>query len=765
MVPEQQTSSTRPPTVRPPSATAPALHSSIRLAVLPPLPSTAGHPPQIALGIRVKLVALMVATSFLIVGILASYFPSQQIAEMRTAVRDRATMYGRLASIQLRPAIAFRDRQTAREVLSAIAKDPLVVGIAVYSDNGTPLATQGTLTELADASRHGFGELRSFYLPGRVLVTAPVQSLEGPKGTFVVEVSTGATTAARARLIHAALGVGAGALAFGSILAWAIARSLASRVEGIAEAASAVAQGNLERRLALDGPQDEIAVLAFGFNAMVARLRDLIQHIQEAAREENQLLEVLVQERTRELDRRNVDLRLVLDNVEQGFVTMDRGANVVGEHSRVVEQWLGQLSEGDPVWRRLESVSPGCGAAYDLAWSQLLDDVMPAEVSLAQLPEQLTVNGRYLRFEYKPLGASDSFERLLLVISDVTASVERKRSEQDVQDILEVAGKLLNDRGGFLEFVQETQGLLRRMTQGNPDVTSFKRDLHTLKGNTALFGMSLVSEQCHEAEARIELAPDAAVDCSRIVAQWELTYARVQHLLADGNRCDISVTEQDYLGLLAAIRTGVDQHVLGQMVAAWRLEPLRTRLERAAEQLSATLARLEKDPVQVIVDAPRLYLGREELGEFWSAFAHVVRNAAVHGLDSAEERTRLAKTGVPRFVLRAGIAEERLFVQLEDSGPGIDWETLRVRAVEWGLPSSSRAELVDVLFTDGVSTLNSVSEIAGRGVGLSAVRAACVRRSGAVDVLSRSGRGSTFRFSWPVASFKSLIRFDLGEAS
>ncbi len=742
-------------------APTPAVSSLAQLVGVTASPSHFVRPPKVVLGIRVKLVALMVATSFLIVGILASYFPTQQISEMRVGLRDRAAMYGRLASLQLRSAVAFSDQQTAREVLDAIAKDPLVAGIALYSENGTRLAKEGTLSELADEARHGLGELTTFYLPGRVLVIAPVRSLEGPKGTFVLELSTRSAIAARDRLIHTALGIGAAALAFGSLLAWAIARSLARRVKGIAHAASAVAQGDLDQTLDLGGPQDEIGVLVFGFNAMVSRLRDLIQHIHEAAREESQRLESLVTERTRELDRRNGDLRLVLESVDQGFLAVDRDALVVGERSRVVAEWLGPLSDGDSLWRHLDRLSPGCGAAYSVAWAQLIEDIMPVEVSLAQMPEYLAIDGRSLRFEYKPLGEGSSFEKLLLVISDVTAIIERERSQQETRDILDVSARLLNDRRGFLEFFEDTQSLLKKITRHRSDLVTFKRDLHTLKGNTALFGVSLVSRLCHEAESRLELSADGSVDCSSIVRQWERTCDQIRPLIAEQTQRDIVIDERDYLALLAGIRTGADKRVLARMVDAWRLEPLRSRLDRAAEQLSATVSRLGKGEIQVAVDSDRLYLAREELSDFWSVFSHVVRNAAVHGLESAEEREQLGKPAVPRFALRAGVERDRLFVSLEDPGAGVDWAVVRGRAAERGLPCDTRADLINALFTDGVSTEKTSSEMAGRGVGLSAVRAACEHRNGTIDILTERGGGSTFRFSWPVAELKSLVRFDI----
>ena len=763
MISEHQTSTTRPRASLSPTSSASARRAELHLSPLPSL-STA-RPPNIVLGIRVKLVALMFATSFLIVAVLASYFPTQQISEMRAGVRDRAVMYGRLASLQLRPAVAFKDQQTAREVLSAIDKDSLVDGAAVFAENGVLLASDGHLSELAESARHGFGALSTFYLPNRVLVVAPVQTLEGPKGTFVLELSTRSAIAARDRLIHTALAVGAAALALGSLFAWGIARSLASRVESIAHAASAVAQGDLEQHLDVGGPQDEIGVLVFGFNAMVSRLRVLIQHIQEAAREESERLETLVQERTAELDRRNGDLRLVLDRVDQGFVTIDREASVVGERSRVIGEWLGPIAEGDSLWQRLDDASPGCGSAYGVAWAQLVDDIMPVEVSLAQMPERLTVSGRHLRFEYKPLGASDTFEKLLLVITDETAALQHERSAQEMRDILDVSRRLLDDRRGFKDFVSEMQELLRRITAHDADLTSLKRDLHTLKGNSALFGMSLVSKLCHDAESRLELSLDNTVDCSAVVEQWERTCAQIQPLVSGGSERELGVAEHDYLALLAAIRTGADTKLLARMVSAWRLEPLRNRLERAAEQLSQTVARLGKGAIQVTVDSERLYLSREELSEFWSVFAHVIRNAAVHGLESTEERERIGKARVPHFALRGGVERERLFVVLKDPGMGIDWEALRARAKARGLACDTSADLIDALFTDGVSTESTVSDVAGRGVGLGAVRAACERRHGVIDVSSEPGVGTTFRFSWPVAHLESLIRFDGGELS
>jgi two-component system chemotaxis sensor kinase CheA len=717
--------------------------------------------PPVSLGIRVKLIGLMVATTSLIVMALVSYFPARQVSELRAGLRERAVVYARLASQQLRSSVAFNDQETAREVLSAVARDPLIDGIAVYTEQGTRLHGEGSLSQLAERARGGFSEPQVFALPGRVLATAPVISLEGPKGTVVLELSTRSATQARDRLVRVALVAGLAAVVLGTLLAWLIARSLAERVERVAEAATQVAQGDLEQKLPIDGTRDEIGVLSHGFNAMVGQLRGLIIHIRASAREESARLERLVRERTLALDQKNRDLKLVLDNVDQGFVTIDREGVVVGEHSRVIDTWLGTLDPGALLWAYIDRSKPGVHDNFRVSWTEVIDGVLPLELTLEQMPKQLAVKGRYLRLEYKPLGGDD-FDKLLVILSDVTALVERERSEQEERDILNVASRVLQDRAGFLEFFAETEQLLRRVCENRGDAVTLKRDLHTLKGNSAIYGLSRLSELCHGLESELESVDAATLDRSSLSEQWSRVCEKLKLVLGQHDRPSIEVNEQDYLAVLDAIHRGVDPLTLRRMIEAWRLEPMQARLERVAEQISATAQRLGKGAVDVEVKTPRLFLSRDELAEFWTVFSHVVRNAAVHGLELPEDRQRMGKAGA--FRLSAGIERGQLFVELRDSGPGIDWARVRERAAEHGLPTDTQLDLERALFSDGISTAASVDELAGRGVGLSAVREVCLSRRGNIAVSSVSGQGASFKFSWPVSEFKSLSILEAGAA-
>ncbi|MBC7977044.1 MAG: hypothetical protein H7138_18870, partial [Myxococcales bacterium] len=67
------------------------------------------------------------------------------------------------------------------------------------------------------------------------------------------------------------------------------------------------------------------------------------------------------------------------------------------------------------------------------------------------------------------------------------------------------------------------------------------------------------------------------------------------------------------------------------------------------------------------------------------------------------------------------------------------------------LDTSSNQALACSLFVDGLSTRAEIDAQSGRGVGLAAVRAACEHIGGTIEVESKPGLGTLFRFRFPGA--------------
>ena len=91
--------------------------------------------------------------------------------------------------------------------------------------------------------------------------------------------------------------------------------------------------------------------------------------------------------------------------------------------------------------------------------------------------------------------------------------------------------------------------------------------------------------------------------------------------------------------------------------------------------------------------------------------------------------------------------------------PAISRNPRLLQPAEFGLEASSPTQLRYVIFEDGISTKQSVTEFSGRGVGMAAVRQECEARQGQVDIQSEPGRGTTMEFRFPAAEmFESVVK-------
>jgi two-component system chemotaxis sensor kinase CheA len=135
---------------------------------------------------------------------------------------------------------------------------------------------------------------------------------------------------------------------------------------------------------------------------------------------------------------------------------------------------------------------------------------------------------------------------------------------------------------------------------------------------------------------------------------------------------------------------------------------------------------------------------------------HLLRNAVGHGAEPEDLRREAGKPEKARIVLRARRSGDRVTVEVEDDGRGIDPVAIRQAAHARGIASAddlgrmSDAEAVDLIFAPGFSTASEVTDLSGRGVGMDAVRSAVERLGGQASVRSQQGRGTTIHLSLPL---------------
>ncbi|SEO56521.1 chemotaxis protein CheA [Aquisalimonas asiatica] len=150
----------------------------------------------------------------------------------------------------------------------------------------------------------------------------------------------------------------------------------------------------------------------------------------------------------------------------------------------------------------------------------------------------------------------------------------------------------------------------------------------------------------------------------------------------------------------------------------------------------------------------------EVLGE---PLTHMVRNSIDHGIESPDVRQAAGKPAKGTIRLTARQEGEHVIVEVEDDGGGLDPEALRRKAVDKALISQAEAErLTDqeslqLIFTPGFSTRDTVSDLSGRGVGMDVVRSTVNRYGGSVSVASEQGRGTRLRLAMPLTMAVSYV--------
>jgi two-component system chemotaxis sensor kinase CheA len=534
--------------------------------------------------------------------------------------------------------------------------------------------------------------------------------------------------------IRLAMGLVLGVVAASVLIGWGVARGLTRSVRVLSTAATAVHKNHDFTLRAEKISSDELGLLTDAFNGMLAgiqaRDRELEAHRQN--------LEALVAARTRQLSERNEEMALVLDNIDQGLAIIDRNARLLGEASRSFKEAFGTPEPGTPFYEVLAKDDDK--KSYEL------------ESGFEQLIKSITHAGRQYSLAFIPLRHGGELAGALLVARDITTELLAQRAEAEQRERVRVFERIMRDRAGFQEFFQEAQRLVVLLSSdGDGRSEEALRTLHTLKGVAAMYDISSVSEAAHALEQALAhgSADDVQLARQQLFAIWDAFRSLVGPILGDAATRRLEISRDELGELIDSVRAKASYPVLLQALIRLTYEPVTQRFSRIEDQIKRLSRRLGKPMPLVVTRVDDVRLPAQRFRAFWSSMAHVVRNLVDHGLESEEERERQGKPEQNRIELSAEIGDAGIVIEVADDGRGIDWERLALKARQKGLPADTRLDLEQAIFADGVSTAAAVSQISGRGVGMSAVRESCLALGGTLAVVSERGRGTRFRFSFP----------------
>ncbi|HJW44083.1 MAG TPA: chemotaxis protein CheA, partial [Geothrix sp.] len=225
-----------------------------------------------------------------------------------------------------------------------------------------------------------------------------------------------------------------------------------------------------------------------------------------------------------------------------------------------------------------------------------------------------------------------------------------------------------------------------------------------------------------------------------------------QAMLAQASQQPHTLQGEEHLSA-ALLQLDRQTRELQERVMGIRMVPVEMVFSRFPRMVHELGRQLGKD-VELVMEGQATELDKTFIEMLVDPLTHLVRNAVDHGMETQEERQRSGKPAMGTIALRASSRGGHIHIEVKDDGRGLNRDRILQKAVDRGLvPEGTRPpdeELNLLIFEPGFSTVEEVSDLSGRGVGMDVVRQNVRALGGRIEVESQPGRGTLIRLVLPL---------------
>jgi chemosensory pili system protein ChpA (sensor histidine kinase/response regulator) len=413
----------------------------------------------------------------------------------------------------------------------------------------------------------------------------------------------------------------------------------------------------------------------------------------------------------------------------------------------------GRVSD-DPVFESAVAAEPPPLPAAAAAEPQPLESTVrapslsSAPPPTAQEPESPAPDAAPLELQAAELPAEDALAAPQPVPPgrEPSAPVERQEMARVDADLLD---KLLNISGeasiSRSRLEQQLGSIDFNLGELSRTVTRLKEQLRSLEIETEA---QILHRHEDEGGHRSEFDPleldrySSIQQFSRALAETANDVASIQQLLEN-----LAKDAQNLLQQQARTITELQNGLMRT-----RMVPFQRHVQRLARIVRQAASDTGKR-VELVIEGASGELDRQVLERMLPPFEHMLRNAVVHGIETPEERARRGKPPVGRILLELHREGAEVMVRLTDDGAGMNLEAIRAKGRALGLVPAGRTlsdgDAMQLILEPGFSTAGSLTQQAGRGVGMDVVATEIKRLGGALHMETKAGEGSVFTIRLP----------------
>jgi two-component system, chemotaxis family, sensor kinase CheA len=250
----------------------------------------------------------------------------------------------------------------------------------------------------------------------------------------------------------------------------------------------------------------------------------------------------------------------------------------------------------------------------------------------------------------------------------------------------------------------------------------------------------------HTEEQAVRIPVELLDKLMNLVGELVVVRNRNAQLLAAGNAQELSVVSQRLNAVTSEIQMTVMQTRMRPVGGVFN------RFTRVVRDLSRKLGK----EIELDISGGDVELDKSIIDNIAEPLTHLVRNAADHGLESAEDREHAGKSAIGRIRLSARHQAGMVNIQVIDDGKGMDPRVMRAAAVKKGICTREKAdamtdrEALELILLPGFSTAEKVTDLSGRGVGMDVVKTSLQKFGGIIEIQSVLGAGTTISINLPL---------------
>ncbi len=494
----------------------------------------------------------------------------------------------------------------------------------------------------------------------------------------------------------------------------------------------------------------------------------------ELTQHEN-VLKLKVAERTK-------SIRQLLDNTGQGFLTFNSHYQIEPVYSKTCDAFFHSSIENqnifDLLFIHLEKKQ------YSLL-REMLDLIFQGISNLQDLeellPTEIEFDNRNLKIEFRFIEASEKNEqeKIMVILTDITLETMLEKQLELDEERKEKIYKIAADKSGFITMVRnlrEDFQALHQTLNTNPskiDLTKLMMMLHTIKGNSHIYHLDLITRNSHSLESQIEeiqkknraLEQHEKEKIEESISKLEASLDESLNELAEIIPSEELLTDERYFKiaeskietLKAELKQVIKQDKLPNLEEKFnrfRKQPISAAFRTLANSANKLGSRLSKT-VNLEFKGLMVEISYGRYQNLFEELIHIIRNSIDHGFESADIRAMKGKPDHGRLVFSASSKNGFTTISIEDDGNGIDIKDVKSKVIERNLATEqdlkalSNQEIIQYIFQPGFTTLDEATQISGRGFGLAAVQEAVTQLGGNIKVNSEPGKGTVFELNIP----------------